>query len=203
MSIQIICLHTSRTKDGDLAVHNFFVITLNHPATEAQLDLGHRFLLRALVNGGVEFILVGSGAEFLNGVPAHVGDVDIVHACNATNVERIVSVLEAIDALSRIQPERRLNLITRYGRLGLWRTLGSNPAYSYEDLLPHSIEMNIGDDLCIRVLNLETSIRIREKLAGERDRDAFPMLRWTQEEKRRRLRLRLGPERVMVWVQEE
>lgn len=129
---------------------------------DARLDLGHRFLLRALVNGGVEFILVGSGAEFLNGVPADVGDVDIVHACNATNVERIVSVLEAIDALFRVRPERRLNLITQYGRLGLRRTLGSNPAYTYEYLLPHSIEMDIGDELRIRVLSLETSIRIRE-----------------------------------------
>jgi hypothetical protein len=138
-------------------------MTLNHPARDAQPGLGHRFLLRALVNGGVEFILVGSGAEFLNDVPAHVGDVDIVHACNATNVERIVSVLEAIDVLFRVRPEGHLNLITKFGRLGLRRTLGSDPAYTYEDLLPHSIEMDICDDLSIRVLELETSIRIRER----------------------------------------
>lgn len=167
MSIQIICLHTSRTRDGDLAVHNFFVITVNHPGTDAQLDLGHRFLLRALVNGGVEFILVGSG----------VGNVKIVHACNATNVERVLSVLEGLDALFRIQPERHLHVITRYGRLDLWQTLGSDLAYSYEDLLPQSVEMDVCDDLRIRVL--ETSIR-------EKDRVALPILRRTLEEKRKR-----------------
>ena len=193
MSIQIICLHTSCSKDGDLEAHNFVVITLNHPATEAQLNLGHRFLMRALVHGGVEFILVGSGAEFLNGVPAHVGDVDIVHSCNATNVERVLSVMEALDVLFRVQPERRLNLTTQYGRLGLRRTLGSDPAYNYEDLLPHSVEVDIGDDLRIRVLDLETSIRIREDVAGEKDPATLPILRWTLEEKRRRLRLPLGP----------
>lgn len=168
LSVQIICLHTSRSKDDDLEVHNFVVITLNHPVTEAQLNLGHRFLLRALVHGGVEFILVGSGAEFLSGVPAHVGDVDIVHSCNASNVERVLSVLEALHVLFRIQPEQRLNLITRYGRLGLLATLGSELAYTYEDLLPHSVEMDVGDDLRIRVLDLETSTRIREEVAGRK-----------------------------------
>jgi hypothetical protein len=139
------------------------VITLNQPATDAQLDLGYRFLLRALVNGGVEFILVGSGAKFLNGVPAQTGDVDIVHACNAANVERVLSVLESLDALFRIQPEPRLNVITRYGRLDLCQTLGGDLAYSYEDLLSHSAEVQVCDDLRIRVLDLETSIRIKEK----------------------------------------
>ena len=189
MSIQIICLHTSRTKDGDLAVHNLFVITLNHPAMDAQLDLGHRVLLRALVNGSVEFILVGSGAEFLNGAPAQVGDVDIVHACNATNVERVLLVLEALDALfpiPHLASGGHLNLITRYGRLDLWRTLGNDLAYSYEDLLPHSIEMDLCDDLRIRVLDLETSIRIREQVAGEKDRATLPILHRTSEEKRKR-----------------
>jgi hypothetical protein len=186
LSIQIICLHTSRTKDGDLAVHNLFVTTLNHPATDAQLDLGHRFLLRALVHGGVEFILVGSGAEFLNGAPVPVGDVDIVHACNAANEERVLSVLEALDALFPIQPERRLKLVTRYGRLDLLGTLGSDLVYSYEDLLPRSVEMEVRDDLRIRVLDLQTSIRIREEVAGEKDRAALPILRRTLEEKRKR-----------------
>lgn len=163
LSIQIICLPTSRARNSNVAVHNLVVITLNQPAADAQLDLGHRFLLRALVNGGVEFILVGSGAEFLNGAPTHAGDVDIVHACNAANVERVLAVLECLDALFRIQPEPRLNVITRYGRLDLWQTLGGDLAYSYEDLLPHSAEMHVCDDLRIRVLDLETSIRIREK----------------------------------------
>jgi hypothetical protein len=181
LSIQIICLRTSRAVNSDLEVHNFVVITLNHPATDAQLDLGHRFLLRALVNGGVEFVLVGSCAEFLNGVPAHVGDVDIVHACNATNVERVLSVLEALDVLFRIQPGQRLSLITRYGRLDLLTTLGNELAYSHEDLLPHCVEMDVCDDLRVTVLDLETSIRIREEVADEKDLAALPILRWTLE----------------------
>src|SRR5271170_1779729 len=153
--------------------------------------------LRALHDGGVEFILVGGLAAAVNGAPVNTFDIDVVHSRDAANVDRILSVLEALDAVFRIQPERRLrpnashlasaghlNLITRYGPLDLLGTIGRN--LGYEDLMAHSAEMDIGEKLRIRVLDLETIIGIKEELGGEKDRAVLPILRRTLDEKRKR-----------------
>jgi predicted nucleotidyltransferase len=152
--------------------------------------------LRALHEGGVEFVLVGGLAAVLNGAPVDTFDVDVVHSRDIDNVARLLRVLEALDAVYRMQLERRLkptashlssaghqNLITRYGPLDLLGTIGRNLAY--RDLIPHSIELNIGEGLRIRVLNLETLIAIKEELNGEKDRAVLPVLQRTLEEKRK------------------
>jgi predicted nucleotidyltransferase len=153
--------------------------------------------LRALHDGGVEFILVGGLAAAVNGAPVSTFDIDVVHSRDSANVARILSVLEALDAVFRIQPERRLrpnashlastghlNLITRHGPLDLLGTIVN--ALGYRDLLPHSVELDISEGLRIRVLDLETLIAIKEELGGEKDRAMLPILRRTLEEKRRR-----------------
>jgi predicted nucleotidyltransferase len=153
--------------------------------------------LRALQQGGVEFIVVGGLAAVLQGAPVDTFDVDIVHSRDSANVARVLPVLNALDAIFRMQPERRLrpnashlastvhvNLMTSYGPLDLLGTIGSNLAY--EDLLPRSVELDVAEGLRIRVLDLETLIAIKEELAGEKDRAVLPTLRRTLEEKRKR-----------------
>jgi hypothetical protein len=106
-------------------------------------------------------------------------------------------VLDVLDAVFRMRPEQRLrpnashlasagrlNLITRYGPLDLLGTIGSD--LGYQELVPHSAELNIGEGLRIRVLDLETLIAIKDELAGEKDRAVLPILRRTLEEKRKR-----------------
>jgi hypothetical protein len=153
--------------------------------------------LRALHDGGVDFILVGGLAAVLNGAPVDTFDTDVVHSRDVSNIERLLPVLESLDAVFRIHPERRLrpnashlasaghlNLITRYGPLDLLGTIGRN--LGYEDLMAHSAEMDIGEKLRIRVLDLETIIGIKEELGGEKDRAVLPILRRTLDEKRKR-----------------
>jgi predicted nucleotidyltransferase len=153
--------------------------------------------LRALHDGGVEFVLVGGLAAVLQGAPIDTFDIDVVHSREAENVARLQPVLEALDAVFRIQPARRLkpnashlasaghlNLITRYGPLDLLGTIGRD--LGYRELLPHSADLDIGEDLRIRVLDLETLIALKEELAGEKDRAALPILRRTLEERRKR-----------------
>lgn len=109
----------------------------------------------------------------------------------------MLPVLEGLDAILRMQPERRLkpnashlasaghlNPITRYGPLDLLGTIGRD--LGYQDLVPRSVELDIGEGLRIRVLDLETLIAIKEELAGEEDRAVLPILRRTLEEKRKR-----------------
>ena len=160
------------------------------------LELRPAATLRALQEGGVEFILVGGLAAILNGAPVNTFDVDVVHSRDAANVARLLPVLEALDAVFRMQPERRLkpnashlvsaghlNLITRYGPLDLLGTIGRD--LSYRDLIPHSVDLDIGKGVRIRVLDLETLIALKEELAGEKDRAVLPILRRTLEEKRK------------------
>lgn len=146
--------------------------------------------LRSLCANGVDFILVGALAAVLNGAPITTYDVDVVFAVNPENVSRILRWIEQAEAIFRIQPERRLrpneshvaagrhlNLLTRYGAVDLLGFIGDD--LNYERLLPRTNEMNIGDGLRIRVLDLETIIAIKEKLATEKDLAALPVLRST------------------------
>jgi hypothetical protein len=153
-------------------------------------------LLRLLREAGVEFVVVGGLAAVLNGAPVNTFDVDIVAARDAVNVGKLIGVLELVDALYRMQPERRLrpnashlsspghkNLITRYGPLDVLGTIGKG--LGFEDLAQESSEMEIGGGVRVRVLGLEKIIALKEELGGEKDRAVLPVLRRTLEQKRR------------------
>jgi predicted nucleotidyltransferase len=154
-------------------------------------------LLGALLDAGVEFVVVGGLSATLNGVPVNTFDVDVVHRRTPENVDRILPVLESLDAVYRIQPERRLrpvrsallstghqNLLTRYGPLDLLGEIGDG--LGYEELVPRSTEMLIAEGVRVRILNLETLIEVKEQLNGEKDRAMLPILRGTLEENKRK-----------------
>ena len=156
-------------------------------------------ILAALRRSEVDFILVGGLAAAVVGVVSSTLDVDIVHSRDAANVARLLPVLESLDAVFRIQPERRikpnssyvsgpghLNLITRFGPLDVLGSIGRG--LTYADLLPHSVEKDIGDGILVRVLDLETLISLKEDLGTEKDRAMLPLLRQALEEQRRRER---------------
>ena len=155
--------------------------------------------LRALHEGGVKFVIVGGLAAVLNGAPVNTLDLDIVPARDEANVARLLRVLDALEAIYRMQPERRLrpdashlsspghhNLITNCGPLDVLGTIGGG--LGYEDLLPHTVEMETGGGVRVRVLNLATIVALKEELAGEKDLAVLPILRRTLEQK-----LRPGP----------
>ncbi len=152
--------------------------------------------LREMHEGAVDFIVVGGLAAVLNGAPINTFDLDIVHSRTPENVSRLLSVLEALDAIYRIQPSRRLrpnashlssprhhNLLTTCGPLDVLGTVGSG--LGYQDLLPHSIEMETGYAR-VRVLDLQTIIALKEELGGEKDLAVLPVLRSTLLLKRRK-----------------
>jgi hypothetical protein len=124
--------------------------------------------LRALAEGGVKFAVVGGLAAVLNGAPVNTFDLDIVPARDGGNVARLLSVLEAIDASSP------LDIVGKTGH-GL----------GYEELLPHTVEMEAGAGVRVRVLDLATIIALKEELGGEKDLAVLPILRRTLELKQR------------------
>ena len=152
--------------------------------------------LRALREGGVKFAVMGGLAAVLNGAPVSTFDLDIVPARDEHNVARLLRVLDSIDAVYRIQPLRRLkpaashlsspghhNLITSCGPLDVLGTIGGG--LTYEDLLPHTIELEAGSGVRVRVLTLEKIVALKEELAGEKDLAVLPVLRRTLEQKQR------------------
>ena len=154
-------------------------------------------LVRALAEARVDFVVVGGLAAVLDGAPIATFDVDIVHSREPANLDRLLDVLGGVDAFFRIQPERRirpatshlagsghLNLSTRYGPLDLLGMIGSGRGY--ENLLPHTVEMDLGGGVRIRVLDLETVIAIKEEVGGEKDLAALPILKRTLREKMER-----------------
>ncbi len=154
-------------------------------------------LLRRLKDGGVDFILVGGLAGVLNGAAVATFDVDIVHSRSPENITRALAVLESLDAIFRIQPERRLkakashllgpghlNLLTSLGPLDLLGEIGTN-RLSYETLLPHSNSLKIDAETQVRVLNLETLIALKEELAGAKDIVMLGILKQTLNELRK------------------
>jgi len=58
-------------------------------------------ILLALVDGGVRFVLIGGLAAAMRGSPVITGDIDICHARDPDNLERLASVLEELGASLR------------------------------------------------------------------------------------------------------
>ena len=87
--------------------------------------------------------------------------------------------------LSHLRSPGHQNLITRHGPLDVLGTIGRG--LNYEDILPHSIEMEVAEGLRIRVLDLATIIALKEELRGEKDLAVLPILRRTLIEKQRGL----------------
>ena len=80
-------------------------------------------------------------------------------------------------------PDRQL-LETKYGYLDVLGHIGHGRTYA--GLLDHTIQMDLGDGLKVKVLDLETLIAVKEEVGAEKDLAALPVLRRTLLEKRRR-----------------
>ncbi len=152
--------------------------------------------LRLLAAEGVEVILVGMLSAVVRGAPATTFDIDIVHRRTPENVERLLRVLLAIDAVHRgdarrIAPtaERLLGpghqlLSTRLGDIDCLGQL--HDGETYEELLTHSDPMPLGDGLALRILRLEALIAIKRAAGRPKDLAVIPLLEETLAAQRQR-----------------
>lgn len=139
-------------------------------------------LLRELAGAGVRFIVVGGAAAVIHGAPITTQDLDIVPQQDDEGLRRLLEVLERMNTRFRpvrsdrdLAPEMmhlrghgQLNLITNLGPLDVLLRL--HDARGYDELLPHSVEIEDGG-VQFRVIDLDTLIEI--KRAAGRDRDAL------------------------------
>lgn len=153
-------------------------------------------ILRVLVAEGVDFIVVGGVAAVLQGAPISTFDVDLVHSRRADNVERALVALQTLEAHYRGQPGRVLVpdhshlsspghqlLLTRAGPLDLLGTIGKGRGY--DELLEHTLSLEIAPGTAVRVLDLPTLIQSKEEAGREKDRAVLAILRRTLEERSR------------------
>jgi hypothetical protein len=143
-------------------------------------------LLAALASAGVDFIVVGGAAAVLHGAPITTQDLDIVHRRSADNVDRLVALLDQLDAVIRdparrgLQPQRaqllgrgQLNLSTSLGPLDPLCQL--HDGRGYEELLPHTDQVSDGA-ITLRILDLPTLIEVKTAAGRPRDRLVVPIL---------------------------
>ena len=152
-------------------------------------------LLESLVEGDVDFIVVGGVAAVLEGAPVSTFDLDIVYSLDEQNMIRLEGVLRDLEAIyvdpagrsiaptvDRLREGGHHLLRTRLGRLDALGSVGAEQ--SFDDLLPECLTRSI-DGLEIRVLKLEAVIATKEIAGRAKDRAALDLLRQTLEERER------------------
>jgi hypothetical protein len=73
--------------------------------------------------------------------------------------------------------------MTRHGPLDVLGAIGNGRRY--EDLPPHAVEMEVGEGVRVRVLDLETLIATKQETGREKDLASLPLLRSALAESRR------------------
>ena len=135
----------------------------------------------------------------LHGAPVTTFDLDVVHARNRENIARLLSALEELEAVYRVQPERQLRpdesylagpghqlLLTKFGPLDVLGMIGKSR--TWEDLRGHTRTMEIEPGVVLRVLDLETLIAVKEELGFPKDTAVLPVLRQALKERSERQR---------------
>jgi len=154
----------------------------------------YRELIRSLVGGGVEFIIVGGAAAIAHGASRLTEDLDLVYRRNQKNVETIIKSLAPFSPYLRSFPEGlpftwesqtiwnglNFTLTTSLGPLDLFAeiTLGG----TYDDLLPHTVTLDVFDCRCL-CLGLERLIEVKRAAGRPRDLDAVAELQALLEER--------------------
>ena len=153
-------------------------------------------LLTALVEGGVEFIVIGGVAGNLHGSTRVTSDLDIVYARSQANLERLTAALGPSSPYLRgappdlpfhLDPEtliRGLNftLRTAEGDIDLLGEVTGGGGY--HDLLPHSAETE-AMGLTFRCVSLPKLIQLKRAAGRPRDFDAIAELEILLEEQQR------------------
>jgi predicted aconitase len=127
-------------------------------------------LLRTLLAYEVDFVLIGGLAGLAHGSSYPTYDIDIAHARDPTNLERLGAALRALGATADHPLENggRLTFETRYGRLDIL----SDPdlAHAYERLRAGAGEPQDLEGEQIRIASLDHLIAMKEAVGRTKDK---------------------------------
>jgi len=150
-------------------------------------DLGA--LLEALLDAGVNFILVGGLAAVVQGAPLTTMDADIVHQCASDNIERLADLLESLQAVYRRPDDKtipvnkddlsgrgHLLLSTRLGPLDVLAFIENQ--HTYDDLIAHTVPIAFRGRT-LRVLSLGKLVELKNASRHPKDRQQLAVLEET------------------------
>jgi hypothetical protein len=137
-------------------------------------------LLTALVDGGVEFLLIGGIAAAARGSPTATVDLDICYRRTPDNLDRLSGTLKSLNARFRGVREDvpflldaetlgagdHFTLSTILGDLDLLGTPAGTAGY--EDLLSGATEVEL-DGLTVKVASLDDLIRMKKAAGRPKD----------------------------------
>lgn len=150
----------------------------------------HKILIR-LADEGVEVIVVGMAAAVLQGVPVTTWDLDVVHRRTAENVERLLHVLQSVEAVARHDPRRlqpnethlmgpgHVLLETKFGDFDCLGAIDGGRAY--EDLLEAVVSVDFAGRP-LRILSLRELLAIKTRAGRPKDLAAIPYIQSTIDE---------------------
>lgn len=137
-------------------------------------------LIRALVRAGVDFVVIGGVAVVIQASPRFTRDLDISYATDAANLERLGTLLVALDARLRdveddlpFVPDARtlrntqmLTLTTSDGDLDLLADPPGSPGYPA--LRRHADLVDLDGD-SVRIASLEDLIEMKRAAGRPQD----------------------------------
>lgn len=153
-------------------------------------------LLRVLLDGEVEFVLVGGVAANLHGSARATFDVDVVYRRTAGNIARLVAALLPLEPYLRGAPPGlpfrldaetvtaglNFTLETAAGDLDLLgEVVGGG---TYEALLPETIALELFSRTC-RCVSLRQLLALKRAAGRPKDREAIAELEVLLEERAR------------------
>jgi hypothetical protein len=149
--------------------------------------------LRVLLDQEVRFVLIGGYAGALRGSPIITGDVDVCHARDDANLERLAEALRSLDARLRGGPPDvpfqldarslragdRFTFSTSAGALDILGTPSGTKGFT--DLDANATDEEI-DGLTVRVASLDDLIRMKRAAGRPTDRIALEWLSAVRDE---------------------
>ncbi|HEX6738843.1 MAG TPA: hypothetical protein VF310_11245 [Vicinamibacteria bacterium] len=153
-------------------------------------------LLRVLVEGQVDFIVIGGVAAAVHGSARNTQDLDVVYSRQLENLKRLVAALKPLSPYLRGAPpglpfawaeetlRRGLNF-TLTTSLGAFDILGeASGAGGYAELLPHVIRAK-AFELEFPCLGLDKLIEVKRAAGRPKDFEAIAELEALREERDR------------------
>jgi hypothetical protein len=149
-------------------------------------------LLNRLIQGDVEFVIVGGFAAVAHGVSLPTQDIDVCCRFTPENLLKLQEAITDLHPVHRMVPSRpplqltvetcaglrNLYLDTDWGQLDcLGEILGLG---QYQEVADLSVSVELSSGAC-RILTIDALIRAKEAMGRQRDREAALQLRAIRE----------------------
>lgn len=153
-------------------------------------------MLRGLLAGEVDFVVVGGVAAIMLGSPLHTNDLDICYEASDRNLERLVVVLRGWNAYLRgverglpwildVRAVRTNPVLTLIGDEGLIDVMDRLDGVGDYPAALAASEEAAWDDLRFRVLSLDALIAAKRAAGRRKDQIGLRVLEAVREERRR------------------